>query len=164
MDNETLERLNKAREPKPKKVYKGIAKKSAKKLIQEQLEKEARIGETELQKWFSLQRRKLSGWCKCGCKLASSKHDDKNFRSSCCHVFPQKLFSSVALHPSNCIERNFWEGHHTNFDFQGMDKWPKMADWENIKEIFHELSPLLTDEERATKFYHTFEKLVYELN
>jgi CHASE3 domain sensor protein len=36
-----------------------------------------------------------------------------------------------------------------------------MADWDDIKEKFHQLAPLLTDEERATKFYSTLEKMVY---
>lgn len=42
-----------------------------------------------------------------------------------------------------------------------MDRWPGMADWDDIKTKFHELAPLLTDAERATKFYSTLEKLIY---
>ncbi len=42
-----------------------------------------------------------------------------------------------------------------------MDLWPNFADWDDIVAKFHELSSLLTDEERATKFYKHFEKLIY---
>jgi hypothetical protein len=37
-----------------------------------------------------------------------------------------------------------------------------MADWDDIKEKFHLLVPLLTREERGKKFYTMLEKLVYE--
>lgn len=115
----------------------------------------------ELQIWFKNVRKKLTGKCQCGCNSPSSKHDDRYFRHSCCHVFPKSKFESVRTHPSNFVERAFWGGCHTNMDDQSLDKWVNFADWENIKEIFHELAPLLTDQERATKFYSQFEKLVY---
>lgn len=46
-------------------------------------------------------------------------------------------------------------------DEKGMDLWPNFADWDDIKEKFHQLAPLLTDEERATKFYKNLEYLIY---
>lgn len=113
------------------------------------------------EQWFSIVRKRLTGTCQCGCNKPSSKYDDKNFRSSCSHLFPKNRFKSIQYHPNNFVERNFWDGCHQNLDNQGMDKWPLMADWEVIKEKFHELAPLLTDQERANKFYTTLEKLIY---
>lgn len=127
----------------------------------EALEKNGFIEETKKQLWFKLIRIKLTGWCQCGCGNTSSKKSDEHYRSSCCHVFPQRLFPSVQFHPKNYIERAVFGGCHDNLDNQSMDKWPLMADWEHIKEIFHELAPELTDEERKTKFYTNFENLVY---
>jgi hypothetical protein len=162
MWEETQERLRLARQPKEKKVYKGPKKVSDKRAAKIAAEKEVRgEDETFKEKWFKARRRELTGTCQCGCSKSSSKNDDLNFRSSCCHVFPQRLFPSIALHPLNCVERNFWDGCHSNMDNQSMDKWPMFADWEDIKERFYILSPLLTDEERATKFYSLLEKLVY---
>ena len=65
-------------------------------------------------------------------------------------------------HPLNCVERAMYGGCHQNMDNQGMDKWPLFADWEDIKERFHVLAPLLTDQERGIKFYSTLELLIYE--
>lgn len=113
-----------------------------------------------LERWFNTIRRKLTGKCQCGCGRASSKDDEKYYKFSCCHLFPKNRFESIMYHPNNYVERAFWGGCHTNLDSR-MDKWPTMADWENIKEKFHELAPLLTEEERANKFYTEFEKLVY---
>lgn len=160
---EILARLRKAREPKFKKPYAGIAKKSGKKIAEEAAEKEARRGDdTDKQKWFAARRKELVGTCQCGCGQKSQKKDDLYFHSSICHIFPQRLFPSVDTHKLNFVERAFFGGCHTNMDEGGMDKWPAMADWEDIKLRFHELAPLLTEEERATKFYSTLEKLVYE--
>jgi len=120
------------------------------------------------EKWFRLIREKLTGTCQCGCGNPSSKHDYKNiegkteshFRSSCCHIFPKAHFDSVKFHPLNYVERAFWGGCHTNMDNQSMDKWPNMADWDDIKAKFYILAPLLTDEERTSKFYTHLERLV----
>lgn len=161
-DPSILERLQRARTARVKAPYKGPAKQSEKAKAKVAEEKKQR-GEDDSakQKWFKAVRRKLTGTCQCGCARPSSKFDDDNFRSSCCHVFPQRDFESVRYHLLNHVERNFWEGCHTNMDNQSMDKWANMADWDNIKEIFFQLSPLLTDQERATKFYTKFESLVY---
>ena len=146
--------------PKPKKPLKKIGDK---KKQADKESKEARQGEdTMLEKWFKNRRKDtLVGTCQCGCGRKSSKFDDLNFRSSCCHIFPKAKFESVALHRLNCVERNFWDGCHTNMDQRGLDRWPMFADWDDIRAKFHELAPLLTDEERATKFYSKLETLVY---
>lgn len=147
--------------PKPKKVYK-LAKKSAKKLKQEAEEKKLRgSDDTLMEQWFKARRKELTGTCQCGCGQPSQKKDDTFFRGSCCHIFPKAIFESVMYHPLNCVERAMFGGCHHNMDNNGLDKWPFMADWEDIKERFYVLAPLLTKEEIATKFYSKLEKLVY---
>lgn len=150
-----------AGKPKEKKAY-AIPKKSAKKIAQEKAEKELRNGDDTLkEKWFKSIRKKLVGVCQCGCGNKSQKDDELYFRNSCCHIFPKRDFPSVMYHSLNYVERRFWGGCHTNMDEGGMDKWPNMADWDDIVEKFHVLAPLLTDEERANKFYTNLERLVY---
>lgn len=151
-----------AKEPKPK-IRKPIAKKSAKKLRQEAEEKKLRGDEdTLMEQWFKARRKELTGTCQCGCGKPSQKKDDTFFRGSCCHIFPKAIFESVMYHPLNCVERAMMGGCHHNLDNQGMGKWPGMADWEDIKERFHVLAPLLTDQERANKFYSLLETLIYK--
>lgn len=160
-----LEEIRKLKEqagmPKQKKTYR-IPKKSKKKIAQEEEEKKLRGGDdTLLEKWFKARRKELTGTCQCGCGQPSQKKDDTFFRGSCCHVFPKATFESVMYHPKNCVERAMFGGCHHNMDNNGLDKWPHMADWDDIKERFHVLAPLLTTEERITKFYCRLEKLVY---
>ncbi|MBP6694995.1 MAG: hypothetical protein KA161_07690 [Saprospiraceae bacterium] len=142
--------------PKEKREVKKRVASSVRSLVTKQ-----KAPDKLLDLWFMLVRRKLTGTCQCGCGKPSSKNDDKYYKHSCCHLFPKRIFKSIATHPKNYIERAFWGGCHTNLDEQGIDKWPFMADWEHIKELFHELAPLLTDEERTSKFYSNFEKLIY---
>lgn len=115
----------------------------------------------DLDVWFKNTRKKLTGICQCGCNKPSSKMDNKYFKFSCAHVFPKSKFESVKTHPRNFVERAFFGGCHSVMDDTSMDRWVTFADWENIKEIFHELAPILTDKERSTKFYTHFEKLIY---
>lgn len=122
----------------------------------------AMIKEKErLDKWFGLVRNKLTGKCQCGCGKPSSKYDDKYYRHSCAHLFPKRIFKSILDHPDNYVERAFWGGCHTQMDESSMAKWVEKADWDVIKEKFHNLAPLLTDQERGTKFYRNLESLVY---
>lgn len=151
-----------ARQPKVKKKY-VIPKKSKKKVAQEAEEKKLQgDDDTLMEQWFKARRKELTGTCQCGCGKPSQKKDDTFFRGSCCHLFPKAIFESVMYHPLNCIERAMMGGCHHNLDNQGMDKWPGMADWEDIKERFHILAPLLTDKERAHKFYSILESLIYK--
>lgn len=149
--------------PKPKKPLKRIGDKKAAEI------KSAKqvLGEDETIKegWFKRRRNEMSGTCQCGCAIPSSKYDDKNFRSSICHIFPQRLFPSVQFHHLNWVERKFWatgdtSACHAQMDNKSMDLWPKMADWDDIKEKFFILEPLLTEEERKKKFYLHLKKLV----
>jgi hypothetical protein len=150
---------------KKKKPMKRV---SDKKRAEDKAAKEA-LGEDETmkEKWFKARRKEMVGVCQCGCTQKSSKHDDLNFRSSAAHIFPQRLFPSIQYHRLNWVERAIWatitsSSCHTNMDNQSMDLWPNFADWEDIKAKFYELSTLLTDEERATKFYSHLENLVYD--
>ena len=146
--------------PKPKKPLK---RKSDKKLLEEKNDRELRGNDdTQKEKWFQARRKEMVGVCQCGCGNPSSKKDESTFRSCICHIFPQRLFESVQYHRLNWVERRFWMGCHSNMDNKSMDLWPNFADWDDIKEKFHQLAPLLTDEERKTKFYSHLEKLVYE--
>lgn len=148
--------------PKPKKKY-TIPKISKKRAAQLEEEKNNRNGDdTEKEKWFKLINKKLVGVCQCGCGNKSQKNDELYFRNSCCHIFPKKDFISIMYHPLNYVERAFWGGCHSVMDDTSMDRWPGMADWEDIKEKFHVLAPLLTDEERAKKFYKQLESLIYK--
>lgn len=155
---------NKTTGPKPRKP---IAKKSAKKIKEEKEEKKT-LGEDETmkEKWFKRRRPEMSGTCQCGCSEPSSKYDDKNFRSSICHIFPQRLFPSIQFHHLNWVERKFWatattSACHTNMDNKSMDLWPNFADWDDIKAKYHELVQCLTEEEKKQKFFHHLTSLVY---
>lgn len=143
------------------KERKPIAKKSAKRIEQDKVDK-ASGSDNELDVWFKNSRKKLSGFCKCGCNKPSSKNDDKYYKCSCSHLFPKSKFESIKTHPLNFVERAFWGGCHSVLDDTSMDRWVDMADWNDIVEKFHLLAPLLTDEERSKKFYLNFEKLIYE--
>lgn len=151
-----------AGQPKDKKKI-GIPPYSKKRLAQMEEEKKQRNGEdTLLQKWFKIIRKKLTGICQCGCGQKSQKDDELYFRNSCCHIFPKRDFPSVMYHPLNYVERRFWGGCHSIMDDTSMDRWPGMADWDDIVEKFHVLAPLLTDEERGKKFYTHLERLIYQ--
>lgn len=146
---------------KPKeKIFYRIAPKSKKRIAAE-LEQKESGKDGALDKFYEVARKKLTGVCQCGCGKKSSKDDDRFYRFSICHLFPKKKFKSIATHPLNFVERAFWGGDHTNTDEQSMDKWPTFADWPDIKEKFFALAPLLTEKERAIKFYHHLEKLIY---
>jgi len=159
-----LARKNGVAPPLPTKTEKkAIPKKSAKKIEAEKKEREERgDNDTDKERWFKARRKEMVGVCQCGCAKPSQKKDDMYFRHSAAHIFPKAKFESVMYHPLNWVERAFFGGCHTNMDEGGLDKWQNMADWDDIVEKFHQLSPLLTDEERATKFYSKLEKLVYE--
>jgi hypothetical protein len=151
--------------PDPKKERRPIAKISEKKKAKDAAEKKALGGEdTFKEKWFKARRREMTGTCQCGCAQPSQKNDDVNFRGSAAHIFPKSEndgFPSIALHPLNWVERRQFGGCHYSMDNGGMDKWVNFADWDDIKEKFYVLAPLLTEEERKKKFYTQLEALVY---
>jgi len=146
--------------PKPKKP---IAKKSPKKIAEEKEERASRgpEGETELDAFFERNRKKMVGVCQCGCARKSSKNEDKHYRASIAHIFPKRIFKSIACNDYNWVERSFWDGCHTNMDNKSINEWVNMADWDDIKEKYHHLLHLLTVEEKKTKFFYHFQELVY---
>lgn len=142
-----------------KKVY-SIPKKGVKKLAEEAAAKESGT-DAAMDMWFDDRRKEMTGVCQCGCGKPSQKNDDEFYRHCCCHIFPKSIFKSISLHPLNFIERAFWGGCHSVMDDTSIQRWPKMKDWDLIKERFVILSPLLTVKEKAKKFYINLEKLVY---
>lgn len=148
--------------PKVKPTY-YIPKVSKKRQAKIDAEKELRKPDEDnaMESFFKKCRGKMVGVCQCGCAKPSQKKDDMYFRHSCAHIFPKSKFDSIKYNPLNWVERAFFGGCHSVMDDTSMDKWPGMADWDDLKEKFHQLVPLLTPEERATKFYAHLEKLVY---
>jgi hypothetical protein len=144
--------------PKPAKVY-SIAKKSKKRI---EREKKMLLNDDNYDGWFEERRKNLVGVCQCGCGEKSQKKDDTYYRHCICHIFPKRLFKSVATHPMNFVERAFWGGCHTNLDEQSMDKWVGMADWDDIKAKVEAMLPYIAEEEKKHKFYSQLENLIRE--
>jgi hypothetical protein len=144
---------------KEKKPIKQISEKMAAKIANEKKDN-GPDEDTKKEKWFKARNKDMVGTCQCGCGRPSQK-DTIYFRHSASHIFPKDRFPSVMYHRLNFVERSFWGGCHTNMDNKGMDLWPNMADWDDIKEKFHEFVPLLTDKEKSNKFYKHLESLVY---
>lgn len=171
-DKETLDRLLKAREPKPKKVYKGIAKKSAKKIAQEAVEKAQREsnGGTELEKWYAaiMERETPKCW---ETDEWIGKPDKQNiiddhpemsdeeievafkkaqfaWHGSIAHILPKSDYPSVATHPQNYMILKMWGGIHGTYD-ASWEKAAKMKVWKYAVKIINILYPLLTAEEKG---------------
>lgn len=168
--DDELGRMRAARIKRAPKTNKRIRTKSLKKRREEAREKKllSPDGYTPMGRWYQARREEMTGICQCGCAEPSQKQDDLHFRSSAAHIFPKHLFESVKEHPLNWVERKVWAGIggtsacHSIMDDTSMDRWPNMADWEDIKAKFRILAPLLTREEKATNFYKSLEKLVYD--
>jgi|SRR6516164_9939789 hypothetical protein len=141
---------------KKKYVIKKVSDKRKQKL------KDAANNDENLDKWFEERRKEMIGCCQCGCGEPSQKKDDTFYRNCICHIFPKRIFKNIATHPLNWVERSFWNGHHTNMDNRSIELWKNFADFDDIKEKFHILAPLLTDQERATKFYRNLENIIYQ--
>lgn len=116
--------------------------------------------DVKLNKWFVETRIKLTGFCQCGCALNSQKYDDKFYKFSCCHLFPKSIFKSIMYHRDNYVERAFWGGHHSVMDDTSMDRWVEFRDWQNIKNKFNILDPLIDTKEKTHKFYKHLQHLV----
>lgn len=115
---------------------------------------------SDLDQWFEERRKELTSTCQCGCGQKSCKEDDLYFKHSICHIFPKRIFKSVACHPLNFVERAFWGGCHSVLDDTSIERWPNMADWDDIKAKFKEISPFIPETEKANKFYTMLEELV----
>lgn len=148
-----------------RKDKKPIAKKSAKKILEEKEQKESGT-DGEMDRFFLAMRKRMKGKCFiCGEK--TEKDNDDKYKFSIAHLFPKKpsMFPSIATHPSNWLELCFYGNScHTNFD-TGKITFELLKDskeWDVIVEKFHELAPLLTDEERTRKYYTHLEELIYK--
>lgn len=122
--------------------------------------KEDSAHEKELDIWFKEIRKKLTGFCQCGCGEKSQKKNDPFFKASICHIFPKSIFPSVATHPLNYVERAMFGGCHSNMDNRSMKLWPGMEDWDSIKAKFLVLEKCLTKEEKGKKFYNMLKDLI----
>jgi hypothetical protein len=147
--------------PKPRKYYQ-IPKVSAKR--KKKMAEDDRPEEVRLDEWFQERRKEMTGVCACGCAGPSCKKDDDFYRNSIAHIFPKAYFKSVATHPLNWIELDFWNGHHTNFDNQGVEKWVNYAAWDDIKAKVIAMDPYLTPEEKGKKFYQILIDLVKKVD
>lgn len=160
MGLEQLQRIRAERDIiKPKKIYhiKKVSDKKAAKMKQH-----VENGTDEgMDKFFERMRKKMTGVCQCGGAEKTQKDDDTFYRNCICHIFPKRIFKSIATHELNWVERSFWSGCHTNMDNRSIELWKNFADFDDIKEKFHILASLLTDEERKTKFYHNLERVIY---
>ena len=98
--------------------------------------------------WFLDRRKEMTGFCVCGCGLRSSKNDGKYFHCSVGHILQKAKVKSMALHPLNWVELNFWDGCHSNFDNRSSDLWEGMACWDEIVSKFKAMYPLIPDYEK----------------
>lgn len=173
--------------PKPKRP---IPKISAKKKIENALEKEARGGgDGEMDLFFDAMLKRCTGKCLfCNSKTTaidpkfyrddnekwSQEANDKKYereiermkRASIAHLFPKREinkggFPSVGTNEDNWIEL-CWQCH-TSFD-TGKITWELLRDskeWEIIKEKLLNVLPLVVMEERKHKLYDKISNLVY---
>ncbi len=147
---------------KPKKA---IAKVSKKRKLENEKSKQNE-GDSEMDRFFELMRKEMTGKCLfCGGK--TEKNNDKYYKFSIAHLFPKKpsMFPSIATHPLNWLELcYFGNSCHSNFD-NGKLSFELLKDskeWDVIVDKFNQLAPLLTDAERAKKFYTNLETLIYK--
>ena len=153
--------IERGRPLKQKKIY-SIPKKSEKRKAKEKQEREAG-GENEMDVFFDKMRNRMIGRC-FFCNGKTEKDNDETYRRSIAHFFPKAIFPSIATHPDNWFELCFFGNScHTNLDNHiiTFELLKDSKEWEIIVEKFHELAPLLTDEERAHKFYRNLETLIY---
>lgn len=131
---ETLEQLRKAREPKQKKVYKGIAKKSPKKIAHELAEKDARgDNDTELQRWFRSKIKMSTGHCtECGCRV--EKNIFQYAVMTVAHLLPKRenCCPSVKTNPLNFII--LCPDHHDMFDRASWEEKELMGCWDTVRD------------------------------
>lgn len=153
---ETLNRLNLAREKRPKKEQKPLRKIGLKKQQEQKEEKELLNGEdTFLQKWYKERQKQLTGTCvRCGA------HYDKNNLAyaiaATAHVLPKRdnMFPSVALHPDNYIELNSFCGCHYWYD--NFASWEEIAldkIWQLVLEKFLLMNNKITEREKIPEVF-----------
>ncbi len=151
--------IKSAQGEKARRCYQNKAKRQRESVLSRNLHKaandaqkqESATNEAEItpqRQWFLERRKEMSGFCVCGCGKWSSKRDDKYFHCSIAHILPKAKVKSVAQHPLNWIELNFWDGCHSNFDNKSSDDWENMACWDEIVWKFKQMYPLIPDYEK----------------
>lgn len=159
---ETLLRLQAARQPKEKKAPRQISKVSVKKAKQN-AEAKAAGTDGEMDLFFTQMRKTMTGHC-LFCSGKTQKHDDETFHFSLAHLLPKNIFKSVATNEYNIIELCFYSNScHTNFD-NGLITWEFIkdsAEWSIIKEKLLHVLPAVAENERGNKLYSKLTNLVY---
>ena len=139
-----MDHINAGR-PTPEKKRQPIPKKSAKKLKQEEEERE-RLGggDTELVKWYKNRMKYMSH-----CEATGIKVENKIYRyaiMSICHILPKSTCKSVATHPQNYVI--LLPDLHTKFDAMSWTEREKLACWEVIRDRLVMVYPDLDPSER----------------
>lgn len=152
---EQLQRLQLARVPKPKKIYKGLAQKSPKKIAAEKKERE-RLGDgdTDLQKFYRTAMKRMTGYClNCPARTETKIYEAAIF--SICHLLDKRktVCPSVKDHPCNWVE--LCPSCHQEFDTPPFEKnktlWDKreeMGFWNVVRDKLILVYPDLAVEER----------------
>jgi len=145
---ESIRRLVEARKPKEKPAYKGIPKKSAKRIKKEAEEKELRGGgNTELQQWYAKIMQCAVPICwETGERI--NTQDIMGWHGSIAHILDKHNFPSVQTHPQNYMILKMWGGTHGQYD-SSWENASKMKVWRYAVKIINILYPLLTREEKA---------------
>jgi RNA polymerase-binding transcription factor DksA len=145
---ENIRRLVEARKPREKKPYKGIAKKSAKKIKQEAEAKKANSVESReesLSEWFDKIAKKHTlggvGFCmECGAQISA-----EYMRHATAHLLAKKLFKSVATNDLNYLILCAGNGCHDKT--HRIDKFIQMKIWPIAAKQINALLPLLPYDE-----------------
>lgn len=129
--------------PLPKKEKKGIAKKSAKRIEKEKKESEERgDNDTELQKWYRYQVKKMSVCEETGMKLETNIY--RYAIMSVCHILPKSTCKSVKTHPANKLY--LLPDLHFKWDNSSWEEREKWSCWPVVEErlihIYDSLDPL----------------------
>jgi hypothetical protein len=102
----------------------------------------------------------MTGVC-ASCGEPTSKKEQQYFRHSIAHIFPKKLFKSIMYHPLNWIELCFWNNScHSNFDNGGIDGWPHLKCWNEIRRRFFILEACMSPQEKSLKFFSSLKELI----
>lgn len=128
------------------KQRKNVAAKSGTKLrtlAKSNMEVVAPRGYQELDNWFKERRKEMIGYC-VECGKTTSKHNDKYYKWSICHIVPKSLIPSVATNEYNWVE--LCQQHHQEMD-NTFDKAAAMMCFGEVKMKFLIFKNLIPPEE-----------------
>lgn len=151
--SENIERLLKAREKKPKKERKPIAKKSVKTLAKEKAEKDAN-GDTDLVRFYKSVMKRMTGHClNCFARTETKVYSGAIF--SICHILDKRdtMCPSVKDHVCNWVE--LCPDCHREFDTPPFEKdrtlWDKRMEfgfWNVVREKLVMIYPNIAEDEK----------------